>query len=51
MSEADTPWEPVETLRAAHPCFQLEDELFVEGGEVLCTATITYGRSIAVAKE
>jgi hypothetical protein len=32
MSEADTPWEPVETFCAAHPCFQLEDELFVEGG-------------------
>jgi len=32
ISEADTPWEPVETFRAAHPCFQLEDELFVDGG-------------------
>jgi transcriptional regulator GlxA family with amidase domain len=25
-------WETVEAFRAAHPDFQLEDELFVEGG-------------------
>jgi hypothetical protein len=31
MSKADTPWEPVETFYVAHPCFQLEDELFFEG--------------------
>jgi hypothetical protein len=32
MSAADATWEPLEGFRAAHPSFQLEDELFVEGG-------------------
>jgi hypothetical protein len=32
-------WETVEAFRAAHPDFQLEDELFVEGGGERC-----YGR-------
>ena len=25
-------WEPVDAFREAHPAFQLEDELFVDGG-------------------
>lgn len=32
LPEAEASWEPVEELRAAYPEFQLEDELFVDGG-------------------
>ena len=28
----DTTWEPVDAFREAHPAFQPEDELFVDGG-------------------
>jgi hypothetical protein len=38
-------------FHAAHPSLQLEDELFVEGGEVLLTAASTYGGSRDVAEE
>jgi hypothetical protein len=32
MPPSDATWEPVDEFRAAHPSFQLEDELFSEGG-------------------
>jgi len=35
IPEAEAPWEPVDEFGAAHPSFQLEDELSVEGGEML----------------
>ena len=28
----DTTWEPVDAFHEAHPAFQAEDELFVDGG-------------------
>jgi transcriptional regulator GlxA family with amidase domain len=31
----DATWEPVEEFHALFPAFQLEDKLFVEGGEML----------------
>jgi transcriptional regulator GlxA family with amidase domain len=33
MDAAEATWEPLDDFRSAHPSFQLEDELFVEGGE------------------
>jgi hypothetical protein len=32
LSSAEATWEPVDAFRREHPSFQLEDELFVEGG-------------------
>ena len=32
MPASEATWEPVEAFRATHPSFQLEDELFLEGG-------------------
>jgi hypothetical protein len=32
MDAAEATWEPLDDFRSAHPSFQLEDELFVEGG-------------------
>ena len=35
MPASEATWESVEAFRAAYPSFQLEDELFAEGGEML----------------
>jgi len=32
MPVSEATWEPVPAFREAHPSFQLEDELFPEGG-------------------
>jgi hypothetical protein len=32
LPAVDATWEPVDAFREAHPAFQLEDELFVDGG-------------------
>ena len=32
LPEVEATWEPIDTFRDAFPTFQLEDELFVEGG-------------------
>lgn len=32
MPKSEATWEPVEAFRAEYPTFQLEDELFVNGG-------------------
>jgi hypothetical protein len=37
LPSSDATWEPIEAFRTSFPSFQLEDELFVEGGEMLCT--------------
>jgi hypothetical protein len=36
MDAAEATWEPLDDFRSAHPSFQLEDELFVEGGGGRC---------------
>ena len=32
LPDDEATWEPINTFREAHPDFQLEDELFAEGG-------------------
>jgi transcriptional regulator GlxA family with amidase domain len=32
MPSSEATWEPVDQFRQTFPVFQLEDELFVEGG-------------------
>jgi hypothetical protein len=36
LPSSDATWEPVEAFRTSFPSFQLEDEMFVEGGERCC---------------
>jgi hypothetical protein len=35
MPASEATWEPVDTIREVFPSFQLEDELFRQGGEML----------------
>ena len=35
LPTSDATWEPVPDFREAYPSFQLADELFLEGGEML----------------
>ena len=43
MPASEATWEPVPAFRAAHPSFQLADELFPEGGRDVMVGT-TYER-------
>ena len=43
MPASEATWEPVDGFRQAHPSFQLEDELFSEGGRDVMVGT-TYRR-------
>jgi hypothetical protein len=43
-AEAAT-WEPLPAFRAAHPSFQLEDELFVEGGRIVTPGNVFYRKN------
>jgi transcriptional regulator GlxA family with amidase domain len=38
---ASATWEDLDTFRDKYPDFRLEDELNIEGGEMLCGATPT----------
>jgi len=40
MPKADATREPVEEFKALFPSFQLEDELFVEGGRDVMTGNV-----------
>jgi formylglycine-generating enzyme required for sulfatase activity len=44
MPPSEATWEQVDEFHAAHPSFQLEDELFSEGGEMLWWVAPTRGR-------
>jgi hypothetical protein len=50
LSRAEATWEPVDAFRQEHPSFPLEDELFVEGGEMLWWARCTKGETRVAAK-
>jgi transposase InsO family protein len=45
MSEEEATWEPLPVFRAAHPTFQLEDELFVEEGRIVTTDNVYYRKN------
>jgi len=44
MSAEEATWEPVKAFRAAHPSFQLEDELFSEGGRDVMVGNVYHRR-------
>jgi hypothetical protein len=50
LSSTEATWEPVDAFRREHPSFQLEDELFIEGGEMLWWARYTRGGTKVAAK-
>jgi hypothetical protein len=41
MNNAEATWEPVEEFKTHFPSFQLEGELFIEGGVMLWWGTST----------
>jgi transposase InsO family protein len=45
LPEAAATWEPLPAFRAAHPSFQLEDELFVEGGRIVTSGNVFYRKN------
>jgi hypothetical protein len=51
MDAAEATWEPVDVFKTLFPDFQLEDELFVEGGEMLWWGTSISGVRRDVAEE
>jgi hypothetical protein len=49
MPASEATWEPVDAFHAAHPSFQLKDELFPEG-EMLWWASSTSNGTVPVAR-
>jgi len=49
LPSAEATWEPLEAFREAHPTFQLEDELFVDGGRDVMVGQV-YERRRNVAR-
>ena len=47
LPEADVTWEPVPNFKETYPEFQLEDELFLEGGRDVMTGKVYVRRSTA----
>ena len=47
LPEADATWEPVPNFKETYPEFQLEDELFLEGGRDVMTGKVYVRRSTA----
>jgi len=54
LPEAEATWEPVDTFHGAFPTFQLEDELFVEGGRDVMVGVVyvsARGRDVCRGRE
>ena len=49
LPSAEATWEPLEAFHEAHPMFQLEDELFVDGGRDVMVGQV-YERRRHVAR-
>ena len=45
LPDTEATWEPVEEFRALFPAFQLEDELFIEGGRDVMTGKVYHRRN------
>ena len=45
LPDTEATWEPVEEFRGLFPAFQLEDELFVEGGRDVMTGKVYHRRN------